>query len=177
LIGFLKKKKGIKMGKFYLTTPVYYVNDAPHIGHAYTTVAADTLSRYRRLLGDNVFFLTGTDEHGSKILQAAREKGLSPGQLVDRMVQRFKKLWDKLLISYSDFIRTTQQRHVRVVENVILKLYEKGDIYKGTYSALNAKGKLQGWKKKVTFSAFQDTRNLFLTIIQNILTLCFHQVE
>ena len=134
MIGFLKKKKGIKMGKFYLTTPVYYVNDAPHIGHAYTTVAADTLSRYRRLLGDNVFFLTGTDEHGSKILQAAREKGLSPGQLVDRMVQRFKKLWGKLFISYSDFIRTTQQKHVRVVENVILKLYEKGDIYKGTYS-------------------------------------------
>ncbi|MCD6574180.1 methionine--tRNA ligase, partial [Candidatus Aerophobetes bacterium] len=122
------------MGKFYLTTPVYYVNGAPHLGHAYTTIAADTLSRYRRLLGDNVFFLTGTDEHGSKILQAAKERSLSPYQLVDQMVAKFKNLWGKLLISYSDFIRTTESRHTRVVENIFLELYKRGDIYKGKYS-------------------------------------------
>ncbi len=129
-----KKKEKKSMGKFYLTTPVYYVNDVPHLGHAYTTIAADALSRYRRLCGDEVFFLTGTDEHGSKILQAAREKNLSPHQLADQMVGEFKKLWDKLLISYSDFIRTTETRHIRVVENVFLELYRKGDIYKGKYS-------------------------------------------
>jgi len=132
LIGFFQKGK--KMGKFYLTTPVYYVNGAPHLGHAYTTIAADTLSRYRRLLGDNVFFLTGTDEHGSKILQAAKERSLSPYQLVDQMVAKFKNLWGKLLISYSDFIRTTESRHTRVVENIFLELYKRGDIYKGKYS-------------------------------------------
>ncbi|RLE14407.1 methionine--tRNA ligase [Candidatus Aerophobetes bacterium] len=122
------------MGKFYITTPVYYVNDAPHLGHAYTTIAADTISRYKRLCGDKVLFLTGTDEHGNKILQAAKEKGLSPIELADRMVNRFKNLWDKLLISYDDFIRTTEPRHTRVVESIFLKLYEKGDIYKGKYS-------------------------------------------
>lgn len=121
------------MGKFYLTTPVYYVNDVPHLGHAYTTIAADVLSKYRKLYGDEVFFLTGTDEHGNKILQAAKEKNLSPQELADQMVDKFKKLWDKLLISYSDFIRTTEPRHTRVVENVFLRLYEKGDIYKGKY--------------------------------------------
>lgn len=122
------------MGKFYITTPVYYVNDVPHLGHAYTTIAADTISRYKRLCGDEVLFLTGTDEHGNKILQAAKEKGLSPIELADKMVSRFKELWDKLLISYDDFIRTTEPRHTRVVENIFLELYKKGDIYKGKYS-------------------------------------------
>jgi len=122
------------MGKFYLTTPVYYVNDVPHLGHAYTTIAADVLSKYKRLCGEEVFFLTGTDEHGNKILQAARERGLSPDELANQMVERFKKLWDKLLISYSDFIRTTEPRHTKVVENIFLKLYTQGDIYKGKYS-------------------------------------------
>jgi methionyl-tRNA synthetase len=122
------------MGKFYLTTPVYYVNDVPHLGHAYTTIAADVLSKYRKLCGEKVFFLTGTDEHGNKILQAAREKGLPPDELANQMVEKFKKLWDKLLISYSDFIRTTEPRHTKVVKNVFLKLYTQGDIYKGKYS-------------------------------------------
>jgi len=122
------------MGKFYITTPVYYVNDVPHLGHAYTTIAADALSRYRRLCEDEVFFLTGTDEHGSKILEAAKEKDLTPRQLADQMVARFKNLWNKLLISYSRFIRTTEERHIKVVQNVFSQLYEKGDIYKGKYS-------------------------------------------
>ncbi|MBE0478422.1 methionine--tRNA ligase [Candidatus Aerophobetes bacterium] len=122
------------MGKFFITTPVYYVNDVPHLGHAYTTIAADTLSRYRRLLGDEVFFLTGTDEHGSKILQAARQKNISPQKLADEMTARFKNLWEKLSISYSDFIRTTDQKHIKVVQNVFSRLHEKGDIYKGKYS-------------------------------------------
>lgn len=133
LIG-LAPKKGKIMGKFYITTPVYYVNDIPHLGHAYTTIAADTLSRYRKLCGDEVFFLTGTDEHGSKILQAAREKDLSPHQLADKMVAKFKKLWGKLLISYSDFIRTTEPRHVKVAQNIFSQLYKRGDIYTGKYS-------------------------------------------
>ena len=130
----LSLKKGKTVEKFYLTTPIYYVNGAPHLGHAYTTIAADALARYKRALGDEVFFLTGTDEHGSKILQAAKEKNLSSSQLADKMAAGFKKLWDKLLISYSDFIRTTELRHTQVVKNVFSQLYEKGDIYKGTYS-------------------------------------------
>ena len=122
------------MKKFYITTPVYYVNDAPHLGHAYTSIAADTLARYKRLCGYNVFLLTGTDEHGSKIFQAAKEKGLSPKELADRMSEKFKNLWKKLLVSYTDFIRTTEPRHTKVVENIFLKLYEKDDIYKGKYT-------------------------------------------
>ena len=121
------------MRKFYLTTPVYYVNDIPHIGHAYTTVAADTLVRYKRLSGYDVFFLTGTDEHGNKILQTAQKNNLTPIELSDKMSANFKKLWGKLHISYDDFIRTTQTRHTQVVKKIFLKLYEKGDIYKGKY--------------------------------------------
>ncbi len=119
--------------KFYLTTPLYYVNDLPHIGHAYTTVAADALARYKRLKGYNVFFLTGTDEHGNKIAQAAKRKGLAPEELADQVVRRFKNLWEKLCISYDDFIRTTESRHTKVVERIFLRLYEQGDIYKGVY--------------------------------------------
>jgi len=119
--------------KFYVTTPLYYVNDVPHIGHAYTTIAADVLARYKRLRGYNVFFLTGTDEHGNKIAQAAKDKNLTPEELANHMVKRFKKLWEKLYISYDDFIRTTEQRHTKVVEKIFLKLYEQKDIYRGLY--------------------------------------------
>jgi len=121
---------------FYVTTPIYYVNDVPHIGHAYTTIIADALARYQRLKGKKVFFLTGTDEHGQKIEKSAAEKGLSPQQLADQVVVRFKDLWQRLNISYDYFIRTTEKFHEQGVQKIFKKLLDKGDIYKGTY---------QGW--------------------------------
>ena len=119
--------------KYYLTTPIYYVNDQPHLGHAYTTVAADVLARYMRLRGGDVFFLTGTDEHGQKVERAAKERGERPIELADRMVDRFKALWRRLEISNDDFIRTTQERHKRAVQRLFQKIVERGDIYKGEY--------------------------------------------
>src|SRR3990170_6646622 len=95
---------------YYITTPIYYVNDAPHLGHAYTTIATDTMARFKRLSGYEVFFLTGTDEHGKKIEKAALELGISPTELADQTVERFKELWQRLGISYNDFIRTTEER-------------------------------------------------------------------
>jgi len=119
--------------KYYLTTPIYYVNDQPHLGHAYTTVAADVLARYMRLRGGDVFFLTGTDEHGQKVERAAKERGERPIELADRMVDRFKALWRRLEISNDDFIRTTQERHKRAVQRLFQKIVERGDIYRGEY--------------------------------------------
>lgn len=119
--------------KFYLTTPLYYVNDVPHIGHAYTTIAADVLARYKRMLGSDVHFLTGTDEHGQKIWRAAQEAKEDTQRFVDRMADGFKSAWKTLGISYDDFIRTTEKRHESVVQKVFHKLLEKGDIYKGEY--------------------------------------------
>ncbi len=119
--------------KFYLTTPIYYVNDVPHIGHAYTTIAADVLARYKRLAGYQVFFLTGTDEHGIKIERSAREHGVSPQAWTDSVSAQFRSLWTRLNISYDDFIRTSQPRHRAVAQAVFQKAYEKGDIYKGLY--------------------------------------------
>ena len=119
--------------KFYLTTPIYYVNDVPHIGHAYTTIAADVLARYKRLAGYEVFFLTGTDEHGIKIERSARERGVSPQEWTDTISEHFRHLWAQLNISYDDFIRTSQPRHKAVAQAVFQKAYEKGDIYKGLY--------------------------------------------
>ncbi|MEE9119010.1 MAG: class I tRNA ligase family protein, partial [Calditrichia bacterium] len=101
---------------FYVTTPIYYVNDVPHIGHAYTTIAADVIARYRRLCGDNVFFLTGTDEHGQKIERTADDTDESPIELADRVVVRFKELTKKLNITNDDFIRTTENRHKKAVQ-------------------------------------------------------------
>ena len=121
---------------FYVTTPIYYVNDIPHIGHAYTTIIADALARFNRLRGREVFFLTGTDEHGQKVEKAAIERGLSPKEHVDRIVGRFADLWKALDISNDGFIRTTDPAHERGVQKVFQILREKGDIYKGTY---------QGW--------------------------------
>jgi len=121
--------------KFYITTPLYYVNASPHIGHSYTNIAADCLARYmRQVFGkENVFFLTGTDEHGQKIQRAAEEAKLSTQEFTDKMVLQFKELWTRLNISYDDFIRTTEARHTRVVERVLEILYEKGDIYQDKY--------------------------------------------
>ncbi len=118
---------------FYITTPIYYVNDVPHIGHAYTTLAADVLARYRRLMGDKVFFLTGTDEHGQKVEKAANSAGETPLELADRVMKRFDSLWAKLGIEYSDFIRTTQERHKAGVSHIFSQLMNKGDIYLGEY--------------------------------------------
>ncbi len=121
------------MGKFYITTPIYYTNDVPHIGHAYTTIAADVAARFHRLAGDDVWFLTGTDEHGLTNLRSAERHGLTPQQWVDRIAGAFRGLWDFLNISYDDFIRTTEPRHQKVAAAIFQRLYDKGDIYLGTY--------------------------------------------
>lgn len=120
-------------GSFYLTTPIYYVNDLPHIGHSYTTIAADALARHERSKGKDVFFLTGTDEHGQKIYRAAHDGKETPEALVDRVVDRYKQLWGRLSISNDDFIRTTEPRHTERVQEIFKKLYDKDDIYLGEY--------------------------------------------
>ena len=117
------------MNDFYVTTPIYYVNDRPHIGHIYTTVVADVMARYQRLLGSNVHFLTGTDEHGQKIERAAEEEGVEPIELADRVVSRYHRLWEQLGISHDDFIRTTETRHRIGVEEVVRRIQEAGDFY------------------------------------------------
>jgi methionyl-tRNA synthetase len=121
--------------KFYLTTPIYYVNASPHIGHSYTNIAADTIARYmRQVLGeDKVMFLTGTDEHGQKIQKAADEAKLVPKDFVDKTALKFKELWQALSISYNDFIRTTQERHIRFVQRALDLLYQKNQIYSAKY--------------------------------------------
>ncbi len=118
---------------FYLSTPIYYVNDVPHIGYAYTTVATDALARYRRMMGDEVFFLTGTDEHGQKVEKSAALQGISPRELADRVVGRYQTLWQEMTISNDDFIRTTEVRHKEAVQHLWKIVEEKGDIYLGEY--------------------------------------------
>jgi methionyl-tRNA synthetase len=118
---------------FFITTPIYYVNDVPHIGHAYTTIIADAISRFKKKRGVEVFFLTGTDEHGQKVEKTASEKGLKPKELADRVVVRFKDLWKALDIRYDYFIRTTEEFHEKGVQTLFKKLMDQGDIYKGTY--------------------------------------------
>jgi methionyl-tRNA synthetase len=118
---------------FYLTTPIYYVNDRPHLGHAYTTIVADAMARYRRLAGDDVWFLTGTDEHGDKIAQAAAKAGMTPLALADQNSAAFRETWRVLGISNDDFIRTTEPRHTKVVQAILQKLWDAGEIYLGTY--------------------------------------------
>ena len=120
----------------YITTPIYYVNDAPHIGHAFTTVMADALARYFRLKGEEVRFLTGTDEHGAKVARAAEQQGALPSEWADRIVQRYVDAWKLLEISYDDFIRTTEPRHAEGVRALLTDLYERGDIYKDHYEGL-----------------------------------------
>lgn len=118
---------------FYVTTPIYYVNDVPHIGHAYTTIAADVIARFNRLQGNNVFFLTGTDEHGQKIERTAESNGEKPIELADRVVKRFQNLSDALNITNDDFIRTTEKRHKSAVEEIFRRIEESGDIYLSEY--------------------------------------------
>jgi methionyl-tRNA synthetase len=118
---------------FYLTTPIYYVNARPHLGHAYTTIIADTMARYRRLRGDRVWFLTGTDEHGDNIAQAAAKAGVSPQAYADEISAAFRETWRRLGISHDDFIRTTEPRHARIVQQILQRLWEAGEIYFGKY--------------------------------------------
>ncbi len=121
---------------FYITTPIYYVNAEPHLGHAYTTLVADTVARFKRLQGEEVFFLTGTDEHGDKIVQAAQRAGEDPQEYVDRISELFRTTWPLLNISYSRFIRTTEPAHKKVVQLVLQKIYDQGDIYFDEYQGL-----------------------------------------
>ena len=121
---------------FYITTPIYYVNDIPHIGHAYTTILADVLSRYQKQLGNDSFFLTGLDEHGQKVQDAATRRGIDPTDHCDEMSKRFTSLWERLHISNDDFIRTTENRHKNVVREILKIVYNAGDIYEDEYEGL-----------------------------------------
>ena len=134
IIGWKKLRGGIELKKFYITTPIYYVNAEPHIGSAYTTIMADVIARYKRLMGYDVFFLTGTDEHGLKILQSARKKGKDVKEFCDELAMKFKELWRDLKITNDYFIRTTDPEHEETVRFFVKKMMENGDIYKGKYS-------------------------------------------
>jgi methionyl-tRNA synthetase len=125
---------------FYVTTPIYYVNDVPHLGHAYTTVVTDFIARFRRMQGGEVHFLTGTDEHGLKLARTAEAKGLAPKEWLDQIVPRWTEVWKALDISYDDFIRTTEARHESPVQAFVQALYDRGQIYRGTYEGLYCVG-------------------------------------
>jgi methionyl-tRNA synthetase len=135
-------------GRFYITTPIYYVNDVPHIGHAYTTIAADVLARYHRLRGSAVFFLTGTDEHGQKVQKAAEARGLSPKEHADLLAVNFRLLWEKLDITNDAFIRTTDREHVAVVQELLQKLHGKGEIERRTYEGWYCTPDERFWTEK-----------------------------
>ena len=125
---------------FYITTPIYYVNASPHIGHAYTTIVADVLARYHRLRGDKTFFLTGTDEHGDKIAEAARKGGITPQEYADQISAQFRSLWPELAVTNDRFIRTTDVDHVETVRRILQKVYDAGDIYFGEYEGFYCVG-------------------------------------
>ena len=122
--------------KYYITTPIYYPSGNFHIGHCYCTVVADAIARYKRLRGYDVFFMTGTDEHGQKIERKAKDAGVTPKEYVDKIVTDTKKLWNDLGITYDKYIRTTDEEHVECVKKIFEKLYNKGDIYKSEYEGL-----------------------------------------
>ncbi|MEK7267435.1 MAG: class I tRNA ligase family protein, partial [Nitrospirota bacterium] len=134
--------------RFYVTTPIYYVNDIPHIGHAYTTIAADILSRYNRLQGKEVFFLTGTDEHGQKVEKAAAEKKRTPKEHADIMVDNFRNLWKRLNISNDAFIRTTDDAHIKTVQGLLQMLWDRGEIEKREYSGWYCTPDERFWTEK-----------------------------
>lgn len=136
------------MDKYYITTPIYYVNGPPHIGSAYTTIAADMIARYHRMLGEQTFFLAGTDEHGEKNEEAAVAAGIDPQQYVDKMSAKFQLAWDSLDITYDNFIRTTDKKHVAAASKALEHLYKKGFIYKGKYEGLYCVGCEQYKTKK-----------------------------
>jgi methionyl-tRNA synthetase len=128
------------MKKFYITTPIYYINDVPHIGHTYTTLAADVLARYHREIGDETFFLTGTDEHGAKIETKAKEMQMEPEQYADKIATIFKNAWKELNISNDNFLRTTDEKHIKAVQKALQYMYDKGDIYLSKYEGLYCRG-------------------------------------
>ncbi len=132
--------RSVAGGPFFITTPIYYVNGRPHIGHAYTTVAADCLARFKRLQGEEIFFSTGTDEHGMKIQKKAEEEGKETSVFVDGIAETFRDLWEKLGISYTRFIRTTEPAHKAAVQKVLQDFYDRGIIYKGFYEGLYCAG-------------------------------------
>ncbi len=134
--------------RFYVTTPIYYVNDVPHIGHAYTTIAADILARYHRLMGYDVFFLTGTDEHGQKVEKAAAEKGRPPKLHADLLVENFKAIWSRLNITNDAFIRTTDVNHVKTVQGILQMLWDKGEIEKRSYAGWYCTPDERFWTEK-----------------------------
>src|SRR5215213_8361971 len=119
--------------RFYITTPIYYPNGEPHLGHAYTTLCADLVARYHRLAGDDTFLLTGTDEHGVKMVKTAAEKGVTPQQLADQNVAVFEELWKELDVTHDDFIRTSSERHKVGVQAIVQRVLDNGDIYLGAY--------------------------------------------
>src|SRR5688572_24121818 len=119
--------------KFYITTPIYYPNGEPHLGHAYTTLCCDTLARYHRLAGHDTFFLTGTDEHGVKMVKTAAEQGIEPRTLADKNAMVFESLWKELGVTHDDFIRTSSERHKVGVQKIVQKMLDTGDIYLGAY--------------------------------------------
>jgi len=149
------------VSKFYITTPIYYVNDKPHIGHAYTTILADVLSRYHRAGGEEVFFLTGLDEHGQKVQQAADKRGMAPKQHCDEMAPRFLELWEKLHISNDDFIRTTEDRHSKVVQDILQRVHDNGDVYEDEYEGLYSVSEERFITKKESETGeFRDIKKL-----------------
>jgi len=125
---------------YYITTPIYYVNASPHIGHAYTTIVADVLARWARMAGRETFFVTGTDEHGDKIAEAAQKAGISPKQYADGISDQFRSLWPELAITNDYFIRTTDANHIETVRYILQNVYDAGDIYFGAYEGFYCVG-------------------------------------
>ena len=128
------------MKKFYITTPIYYVNDKPHLGSAYTTIAADVLARFHRMKGEEVFFLTGTDEHGAKVAETAEKKKIEPQELCNQNSAKYEEAWDTLKISYDNFVRTTNPEHKALVSKVLERLNDQNLIYKSVYKGLYCVG-------------------------------------
>ena len=133
---------------FYITTPIYYPSGKPHMGHAYSSIVADVFARFKRLEDYNVLFLTGTDEHGQKVFEAAAKRGITPQQHVDELCEPFKALWVDLGIQNDDFIRTTEKRHTRVVQDVLSRLFESGDIYTADYEGWYSTSAERFWTEK-----------------------------
>ncbi len=137
---YAPQRAAAQRAPYYATTPIFYVNAAPHLGHAYTTILVDVVTRYHRLRGDDTYFLTGTDEHGEKVAKAAEKAGKTPQQYVDGIASQFRATWDRLGIQYDEFIRTTEERHQKVVREVLQRVYDNGDIFYGEYSGLYCVG-------------------------------------
>ena len=156
-------------GRFFVTTPIYYVNDNPHIGHAYSTIAADILARYWQGRGAETFFLTGVDEHGMKIAQAALKAGISPKEFVDKISDKYKEAWRALNLNYSNFIRTTDKEHEKFVQDFVQNLHDNGDIYMSndfgiTWTKSNTS--IKNWKCIL----YNSTGNLLVATTFNVLS-------